>query len=64
MDLLWTCEDMSQLKTLINALPELCDRQDAWSLVQIAMWEDLEHKGGMQEYESAAKDCISRAQCL
>lgn len=60
MDLLWTCEDMPQLKTLINALPELRDRRDAWSLVQIAMLEDLEQKGGMREYEQAAKDCLSR----
>lgn len=60
MDLLWCCEDMPQLKTLINALPTLKDRQDAWSLSMLAMLEDLEQKGGMREYEQAAKDCLSR----
>lgn len=60
MDLLWQCEDMAQLKTLVNALPEHKDRLDAWSLVQIAMYESLEQQGGMDRYEQMAKDCVSR----
>ena len=63
MDLLWSCRDIDQVKTLVNALPEHKDRLDAWSLVQIAMYESLEQQGGMDEYESAAKDCISRCSC-
>lgn len=61
MDLLWTCRDIEQVKTLIRALPDHSDQQDAWSLVQIAMWESLEQQGGMEEYETASQDCISRA---
>jgi hypothetical protein len=61
MDLLWTCRDIEQVQTLIRALPAHSDQRDAWSLVQIAMWESLEQQGGMEEYETAAKDCISRA---
>lgn len=59
MDLLWSCDTTAQLKTLINALPDVRDRQDAWSLAMIAMLEDLEHKGGISEYEQCAKDVIS-----
>jgi hypothetical protein len=60
MDLLYCCDSTDQLKNLINALPTLKDRHDAWSLSMIAMWGYLEQKGGMLEYEQAAKDCLSR----
>ena len=60
MDLLWSCQDIDQVKTLVNALPEHKDRLDAWTLVQIAMWESLEQQGGMDDYEQAAKDSVSR----
>ena len=60
MDLLWSCQDIDQVKTLVNALPEHKDRLDAWSLVQIAMYESLEQQGGMDDYEQMAKDCVSR----
>ena len=60
MDLLWSCQDIDQVKTLVNALPEHKDRLDAWTLVQIAMYESLEQQGGMDDYEQAAKDCVSR----
>ena len=60
MDLLWHCEDMAKLNALIQALPTEQDRRDAASLVQIAIWESDELQGAMDDYEQAAKDCISR----
>ena len=59
MDLLWSCKDMDQLKTLVNALPEHRDRLDAWSLVQIAQWESIEQECGLDRYETDAKNIIS-----
>ena len=60
MDLLWHCDDITQLNTLIQALPTERDRCDAQSLVQIAIWESDELEGELAKYEQTAKDCISR----
>ncbi len=63
MDLLWGCEDMDKLNTLISALPTARDRVDAHSLVQIAIWESDEQQGLINDYEQEAKAVISRARC-
>lgn len=63
MDLLWTCKDIEQVKTLISALPERSDQLDALSLVDIATQQSLEQQGALKDYEQQAKDLISRVSC-
>ncbi len=60
MDLLWTCRDIDQVRTLIAALPTKQDQRDAVSLVDIATWETLELEGALKDYEAEAKAIISR----
>lgn len=54
MDLLWGCQDLDQVQTLIQALPTQQDRQDAHSLIKIATWESIEQELGLEEYRDAA----------
>jgi hypothetical protein len=58
MDLLWQCNTVEQVQTLIKALPTKADQRDALSLVQIATMEGLEEEGGLDEYKDAAKAAI------
>jgi len=58
MELMWQCQTMEQLQTLIKALPTQADQQDAVSLVQIATMEGLEEEGRLDEYKDAAKAAI------
>lgn len=54
MDLLWNCENIDDITTLINALPTKQDKYDARSLVLIATWESLEQELGFSEEDKYA----------
>jgi len=62
MDLLWTCNDMEQIKTFISALPTKQDQLDARSLVLVATWESIEQElGYTKEHKDAATRAIANA---
>jgi hypothetical protein len=61
MELMWQCQTMEQLQTLIKALPTRADQRDAVSLVQIATLEGLEEEGELDRWEGAACEAIDRA---
>ena len=62
MDLLWNCNDLEQIQTLIAALPSKQDQYDARSLVMIATVESIEQElGYSKECTDAAKAAIARA---
>ena len=62
MDLLWTCNDMEQIKRFISALPTKQDQLDARSLVLVATWESIEQELGLtQEHKDAAAIAIANA---
>lgn len=62
MDLLWTCNDMEQIKRFISALPTKQDQLDARSLVLVATWESIEQElGYTQEHKDAATLAIANA---
>ena len=60
MELLWTCESMEDVQTLISALPTEQDQNDARGLVLIATWESLEEELGLEQYREAADSIIGR----
>ena len=61
MDLLWSCQTMSDVQAFIQALPTEQDRMDARGLILIATWDSLEQELGLQAYEQTAVDCINSA---
>ena len=62
MDLLWNCNDIEQIQTLIQALPSKQDQYDARSLVLIATVESIEQELGFsKECKDAAKTAIANA---
>lgn len=63
MDLLWGCDSIDQVQTLIAAMPTDKDRCDAQSLIIIATHETLEQELGLDEYEAMAQAVIDRARC-
>lgn len=60
MDLLWNCNSIQDVNTLIRALP-IEDVRDARSLVWVATQESLEQEGELDAYKDSALACISRA---
>lgn len=60
MDLLWGCETIEQVHTLVEALPTTRDKQDAQSLILIATWDTIEEDMGLDEYSDQASNIISR----
>ena len=61
MDLLWSCDSLAQVQTLIRALPSAADQRDAVSLVKIATWETLEQEGCLERYKDAAEIAVFNA---
>ena len=61
MDLLWGCQDLEQVTTLIKSLPTRRDQIDAAGLIKIATWESIEQELGLDEYKEAAEAAIARA---
>jgi hypothetical protein len=60
MDLLWGCESIEQVNTLVQALPTKQDQQDAQSLIIIATWDTIEEELGLDAYSDQVSDLISR----
>lgn len=60
MDLLWGCESIEQVNTLVAALPTAQDKRDAQSLIMIATWDTIEEEYGLDEYTDQASDVIDR----
>ena len=61
MDLLWSCESLDQVNTLIDALPTKTDQDDARGLIKIAIWETYEQELGLEPYREAAEAAIDHA---
>ena len=61
MDLLWGCQDLDELRALIQGLPTVRDRIDAQGLIWIAQTESLELEQGLEEYRDAANTAINSA---
>ena len=53
-DLMWSCRDLEQVRTLIRALPTVEDQQQAETLMQVIIHESLENQGGLDDY---SQDC-------
>ena len=53
-DLMWSCRDLEQARTLIRALPTVEDQQQAETLMQVIIHESLEDQGGLDDY---SQDC-------
>ena len=53
-DLMWSCRDLEQVRTLIRALPTVEDQQSANTLMQVIIHESLESQGGLDDY---SQDC-------
>lgn len=53
-DLMWSCRDLEQVRTLIRALPTVEDQQQAETLMQVLIHESLEQEGAMDDY---SQDC-------
>ncbi len=60
MDLLWGCESIEQVNTLVAALPTAQDKRDAQSLIMIATWDTIEEELGLDAYSDQVSDLISR----
>jgi hypothetical protein len=60
MDLLWGCETIEQVQTMIRALPTDRDRLDARCLIVIATQDTIEEELGLDEYSEEASDLIDR----
>lgn len=58
MEILWNCDSMEQVNLFIRSMPTFKDRCDAQSLMMLALWETLENKGGLDEYESDALELL------
>jgi hypothetical protein len=61
MDLLWGCNTLEQVNTLIDALPDSKDKQDARALIEIAVQESLEAEGLLDAHKAAAESVIASA---
>jgi len=59
-ELMWSCRDIEQVRTLIRALPTLQDRQSANTLMQVIVHETLEDEGALNDYAEAAAGVIDR----
>lgn len=63
VDLMWQCQDIEQVNTLISALPSRADQYDALSLITVATLESIEQELGLDDYADAAQAAIDRARC-
>ena len=59
-DLMWSCRDLEQVRTLIRALPTVEDQQQAETLMQVIIHESLEDQGGLNDYAEDCADVIDR----
>lgn len=61
IDLMWNCQDLTAVNTLINALPTEQDRRDCRGLCTILVQETIEHEQGLDAYADAASIAIANA---
>ena len=59
-ELMWSCRDIEQVRTLIRALPTVEDQQSANTLMQVIVHETLEDEGALNDYAEAAVGVIDR----
>jgi len=59
-ELMWSCRDIEQVRTLISALPTVEDQQSANTLMQVIVHETLEDEGALNDYAEAAVGVIDR----
>ncbi len=59
-ELMWSCRDIEQVRTLISALPTVEDQQSANTLMQVIVHETLEDEGALNDYAEAAAGVIDR----
>ena len=59
-ELMWSCRDIEQVRTLIRALPTKEDRQSAETLMLLIVHETLEEEGGLNDYAEDAVGVIDR----
>ena len=59
-ELMWSCRDLAQVKTLIQALPTREDQQQAHTLMTLMVYESLEDQGGLNDYAEDCADVIDR----
>jgi len=60
MDVLWSMEDINNVNAFVNSLPTQ-DKLDCRSMMQIALWESLEHDGVLDVYTQDAQAVIAAA---
>ena len=61
IDLMWNCQNLEQVQTLIAALPTKQDQNDCRGLVTILIQETLEQEEGLDAYAEVAEAAIDRA---
>jgi len=59
MEILWNCDSLDQAELFIKSMPTHRDRCDAHSLMMLALYETLEEKDGLDEWEEMAKEWIA-----
>jgi len=59
MEILWNCNSLDQAELFIKSMPTHRDRCDAHSLMMLALYETLEEKDGLDEWEEMAKEWIA-----
>jgi hypothetical protein len=59
MEILWNCNSLEQAELFIKSMPTHRDRCDAHSLMMLALYETLEEKDGLDEWEEMAKEWIA-----
>ena len=59
-DLMWSCQDLKQVRGLIAHLPTVEDQQQAETLMQVMIHESLELEGAMDDYSQDCADVILR----
>jgi len=59
MEILWNCTSLDQAELFIKSMPTHRDRCDAHSLMMLALYETLEAKDGLDEWEEMAKEWIA-----
>jgi hypothetical protein len=59
LTVMWDIDSVDKVQEFIRTLPAQ-DARDAHSLLQMAIWESIEQEGELEDYETMAKDCISR----
>jgi hypothetical protein len=63
LTVMWEIDSMDKVHKFIRTLPAQ-DARDAHSLLQLLIWETLEHEGELDAYKDHADTCIATASRL